>query len=158
RQRGNAAVDDDLEPGVRGLEAPHTGVIERGQLAVLLGREALEPGLARVHDEARAAGVGDDINKAIKVAFAVLVVDTDPALDGDRHAQPALHRRYAARNQLGLGHQTGAEPALLYPVRRTADIEVDFIVTKRLPQLRGIRERPRLAPGQLQGHGMFGRR
>ena len=58
----------DLELGMRRLQAIDARVVERRHLAVLLGRQPLQPGLARVHDEGAAAGVGDRVDEPLEVA------------------------------------------------------------------------------------------
>ena len=50
-QRFNAAIDHNSEPGKVSLEVVHPFVVERRDLAVLFGRETLQPGLARMHYE-----------------------------------------------------------------------------------------------------------
>ena len=84
-ERGDAAVDDDLQLGMRGLEPIHAAIVERRDLAVLLGRQALQPGLARMHDEGPAACRRDGRDEALEVRLAVLLVDADAALDRHRH-------------------------------------------------------------------------
>ena len=79
----------DLELGVRRLQPVDAVVVERRHLAVLLRRQPLQPGLARMHDEGAAAGAGHRVDEALEVRLAVLVVDADAALDRDRHAPRA---------------------------------------------------------------------
>ena len=52
----NAAVDDDRQVRMRGLQPVHEVVVERRDVAVLARRQAFEPGLARVHDQRIGAG------------------------------------------------------------------------------------------------------
>ena len=72
---------------------------------------------------------------------------------GTRHARP--HGRHAVGHQLRLGHQAGAEAALLHAVRRAADIEVDLVVAEPLADRRRLRELRRIAAAQLQRHRML---
>ena len=69
--------------------------------------------------------------------------------------------RFMAATPLGdqcrLRHQAGAETAVLHPVRRTSDIEIDFVVAEILADLRRGREIARLRTAELQRHRMFGR-
>ena len=55
-QRVDAAVEHDLRSRMRGLEPIDASVVERRHFAVLPRREALEPGLAGMHDERVDAG------------------------------------------------------------------------------------------------------
>src|SRR6185312_2674738 len=82
-EAGNAAIEDDLEIGMRGLEAMHQRVIERRHLAVLLRRQTLQPGLARVHDERIGARRLHASGEAEQGLGGVLIVDADAAFDGD---------------------------------------------------------------------------
>src|SRR6185437_12887830 len=69
----------------------------------------------------------------------------------------ALHGLDAGCNQLRLRHQAGAEAAVLHPVRRTADIEVDLVIAELLADLRRDREVARIGPAKLQRDGMLAR-
>ena len=71
---------------MRRLEAIDAAVVERRDLAVLLGRQPLQPGLARVHDERAAARIRNRVDEPLQIRLAVLVVDADAALDGHGHA------------------------------------------------------------------------
>src|SRR5690606_36023780 len=127
-----SAIDDDGKVGAFALKAVHDLVAKRRNLAVLLRTQALEPGLARVHDEYLAAGVGGNVDEAAEKPVTVAVVDADPALHRHRHRDRSTHRRHAARHQLRLRHQAGAEAAGLHPVAGTADVEVDLVEAGRL--------------------------
>ena len=72
-------------------------------------------------------------------------------------AHRALHRRDAIGDQCRLRHQAGAEAAVLHPVRRTADIEVDLVIAEILADLRGGREIARIGAAELQRDRMFAR-
>ena len=87
--------------------------------------------------------------------FRILIVDADPALHRDRNAHRALHRRDAVGDQRRLRHQAGAETAVLHPVRRTADIEIDFVIAEILADFRRRREIARIGAAELQRHRMF---
>ncbi len=154
-ERRDAAVDDDGQLRVRRLEPVDARVVERRHLAVLLRRQTLQPRLARMHDEGAHAGGGDDIDEALQVALAILLVDADAALDGHRNFDLPLHGGDAGRDKLRLGHQAGAEAALLHAVRRAADIEVDLVVAVRLADRRCLGERDRIGAAELQRHGML---
>ena len=112
---------------MRGLEPVDETVVERRNVAVLARRQALEPGLARVHDQRIGAGAFDRSRRSASSAvFGILLVDADAALDRDRHRDRGLHGGDAIADQRGLRHQAGAEAALLHAVRRAADIEIDL--------------------------------
>src|SRR5215211_7736933 len=81
---------------------------------------------------------GDDAaGQLVKRNFRILLVDADPALysHGDMHG--GLHSGYAIADQYRLGHQAGAKTAILHAIRRTAHIEIDFVVPEILTDLRG---------------------
>ncbi len=90
--------------------------------------------------------------------FRILVVDAEPAFDGDRNFHRALHRRDAPRDQIRLRHQAGAEAAILHPVGRAADIEIDLVVAKILADFaqpardRAGPSRPAAAPPDARWH------
>ena len=67
--------------------------------------------------------------------------------------------RFMACNAFGdqrrLRHQTGAEAAVLHPVRRAADIEIDFVVAEILADLRARREIARIRAAELKRDGML---
>jgi hypothetical protein len=143
--RLDATVDDNLQTGSRRLQAIDASVIQRRNFPVLLRRQTMQPGLARVHDEGLATSAAHRIDEPLEVGFAILIVNADAALHRHRNVHRGLHGRDARRNQRRLRHKTGAEAALLHPVRRTSDIEIDFVVATRgadrgrIGQLSGIR-------------------
>ena len=108
-------------------------IVERRDVAVFLRRQPVEPGLAGMHVNASHAR-GDDAPRSGRGAdLGILIVDAEPAFDGDGNTDRALHGADALGDQLRLRHQAGAEAAGLHPVRRTADVEVDLIVAKSSP-------------------------
>ena len=90
-------------------------------------------------------------HEPFQISLAVLIVDADAALDGDRHRHPRPHRRHAARDEIWLRHQAGAEASLLYPVRGAADVEVDLVVAEALADGGGLREPRGIGAAELQG-------
>ena len=118
------------EVGMRGLEPEHARIIERRHLAVLARRQALQPGLARMHDQRVGAGRLDRVGECRQRLLRVLVVDADAAFDRHRNCDRRLHRGDAIADQRRLRHQAGAEAALLHAVRRAADIEIDLVVAE----------------------------
>ena len=98
----------------------------------------------------------DRLRKNFERLLRVLRVDADAAFDRDRHRDGRLHRRDAVADQRRLGHQAGAEAAVLDAVRRTAGIEIDFVKAEIGADLRAFRERPRVRAAKLQSQRMFG--
>ncbi len=89
----------------------------------------------------------------------VLLIDADAAFDGDRdlalprHGSDAVGRRALAR-----AIEAGAEAALLHPIGRTADVEVDLVVAEvRGRCARTLRKLPGIRPTELERNRMFGR-
>ena len=155
RDGADAAVENDRQVGVRGLQPDHTAVVERRHVPVLLGRQTLQPGLAGVHHEARAAGGGDERDETLEVGLAVLIVDADAAFDRHRHADAGPHRRDQVGNQLRLGHEAGAEAALLHAIGRAADVEIDLVVAEVLADRGSLGELGWIRAAELQGDGML---
>ena len=67
-------------------------------------------------------------------------------------ATARLHGGDAFGHQRGLGHQAGAEAALLHPVGRAADIEIDLGIAEILAPARGLGQQRRIAAAKLQRH------
>ena len=105
--------------------------------------------------ECRATGSGDDIDKALQICLVVLIVDTDAALDRDDDRLAGPHSRNTICNELRLSHQAGAKAAFLNPIRRTADIEIDFIVAEVGADLGGLGEFSRIGTAELQRNRML---
>ena len=58
-------------------------------------------------------------------------------------------------DQRRLRHQAGAETAVLHPVRRTADIEIDLVIAELLADFRRDGEIARIRAAKLQRHRML---
>ena len=102
-----------------------------------------------MHDQ-RIRGRRDDAARQhVERDLRILIVDADAALDGDGNFDRALHRGNAFRDQLRLRHQAGTETAILHPVGRTADIEVDLVIAEILADLRGRCEVARIGTAKL---------
>src|SRR5258708_31494027 len=151
----DAAIDDDAHSRQRGLEPIYPVVVERREVTILLRRQSIEPGLAGVDDQRIRAGGDDAARQRIQRDFRILVVDADPAFDGHRNADRALHGVDTGGDQCRLRHQAGAKPAILHAIRWTADIEVDFVITEILANFRTRREVSRLGAAQLKRDAMF---
>ena len=154
-ETGDAAIDDDGHLRHRGFQPIYPVIVERRDVAILLRRQSVEPGLAGVDDQRVGAGRDDAARQLIQRSFRILIVDADPALHCDRNVHGKLHGMDAVSNQRRLSHQTGAKAAILHPVRRTADIEIDFVVAEILADLRTRREIARIGAAELKGYGMF---
>src|SRR5580704_13732310 len=153
----NAAVKNDSQAGMRTFEPIDAIVIEWRDFAVVLWRKSLQPGLAGMDDERIGAGLLDTLCKNLERLFGILLVDADPAFDGDGYGHRGLHRRNAFADKSRLGHQAGAEAAVPHPVRRTADVEIDLVKTQIRTDARAGRQRPRFGAAELQRQRMLGR-
>ena len=67
------------------------------------------------------------------------------------------HGGDAARHQVGLGHQAGAEAGVLHAAARAADVQVDLVIAEALADLGAARQRIRIGAAELQGDRMLGR-
>ena len=148
--RADPAVDDDLKVRIGALETIDAIIIERRDVAVLARRQSVEPGFTRVHDQRIGAGQLHFLRERIERCFGILVVDADAAFHGHGDRHRGLHRHNAVSNKIGLGHQTGAEPAFLHAVRRAADIEIDFTIAEIRPDARAFLQLPRIGASKLQ--------
>src|SRR2546430_8889858 len=152
---GDAAVDHDSELRKVLLEPIDVVVLEWRNLAVLLRREALQDGIARVDDEGSAAGRGDCGDEVPEKSVILDPVDAGSMLHRDRNADFPPDYRDALRDQRRLGHQAGAESALLHPLARAADVEVDLVVAVVRAELRAAGEILRVAAAELQADRML---
>jgi hypothetical protein len=161
-QRGDAAVDDHRQLRAFALERIRPFVAQRRHLAVLLWRQALEPGIARVHDEHSAAGLRDRVDEGAEDFIVFVVVDSEPTLHRDRHRflkrrNGIDHRRHAVGDQPRLTHQARTEAPGLDTVGGTADVEVDLVEAGFRTDPRGLRQQRRLAAAKLQRHRVLDR-
>src|ERR1700694_938870 len=136
----DAAINDDGHVRQSGLQSIYPVVVEWRDVTILLRRQSIEPGLGGMDDQCIRAGGDDVARQRIQRNFRILIVDADPAFDRDWNAHRALHGMDTSGNQRRLRHQAGAEPAILYPIRRAADIEIDFVVAEILANFRTGRE------------------
>ncbi|MNE61789.1 hypothetical protein D3C80_1570300 [compost metagenome] len=70
------------------------------------------------------------ICNGIKCSFWILVINANPAFHRDRHRNNLFHGRNATRNDIRCLHQAGAERSRLNAIRRTSDIQIDFVITE----------------------------
>ena len=132
----------------------HHLIAQRRNLAVLLRVQPIQPGIARVHHKAAAAGRGHHVHKAMHELIVLTPVNADTVLDRHRHLHHRLHRRHAISHPLGLGHQAGAKGPLAHPVTGATAVQVDLVVAIGLPLARGPRQQLRIIAAQLQHHAV----
>ena len=109
-----------------------------------------------MHDDRAAAAAATCLDEGLEVGLGVLVVDADAALNGDRHGDAPAHRRDAVGDERGLGHEAGAEAALLHAVGGAADVEVDLGVAHGLADGGGLGEARGHGAAELQRDGILG--
>jgi hypothetical protein len=97
--RRDAAVDDHLQSGPIALERIRPVVTQRRDFAVFLRRQALEPGIARMHDEHAAARGGHGVDEGEEVIEVVVVVDAQAALHRDRDSRRRRPSRRRCRRR-----------------------------------------------------------
>ena len=141
-QAADAAIEHDGEIRVRNLEPVHDGIVERRHLAIFARRQSLQPGFARVHDQRIGARRLHRRGKGKQRLIRILLVDADPAFHRHRNLDRRFHGGDAIGDQRRLRHQAGAEAALLHPVGRTADIEIDLVVAELFADARRLRQAP----------------
>ena len=154
-QRLDAAVDDDVQLREFLLQPIHRLVAERRNLAVLLRRQAFQPGLARMHDEGLAAGFGDGLDEAAHEHVVLGLVHAEAMLDGHRQPAGAAHLGDRLGHQCGLVHQAGAEAVLLHALGGAAAVEVDLVVAVARADLGALAQLMGIGAAQLQRHRML---
>ena len=97
------------ERGELALQPMHARIVERRNLAILLRAQAVQPRLARVHDERVAAGRRDGRDEAAHELVGIVVVDAEPRLHRHGHRNGAAHRGDAVRDSARIEHQRRAE-------------------------------------------------
>ncbi len=108
-----------------------------------------------MHHEFGATAAGNGVDELQERVVIFLLVHAQPAFHRDRHADRILHGGDALGDHRGFLHQTGAEAAGLHPIRRAADIEVDFGVTVLLGDAAGFGEVRGITAAELQGQGLL---
>jgi hypothetical protein len=101
-------------------------------------------------------GALDGAGQRLERRLRVLIVDADATFDGDGQLDRGRHRRNAVADENRLGHQAGAEAALLHAFGGTADVEIYLVVAELLGDARALRELPRIAAAKLQGNRVLG--
>ena len=103
-----------------------------------------------MHDEGRAARLRHRVDEPVEALLRVLVVDADAAFDRDGQRRRFAHGGDALGDEIGLGHEAGAEPPRLHAVRGTADIEVDLVIAVLGADPRRRGELLRIAAAELK--------
>src|SRR5262245_7387568 len=154
-ERADAAIQYDFERGVIALQPIDTLIVQWRNAAVILGREAFEPGLARVNDERGAACASDLSSETIEPFLLILFVNADAAFDRHRNRYGSTHGDEAFGDVIGLGHETSAEAALLQAVGWTTAVQVDLAIAIVLADAAGERQFARVGAAELQGDRLF---
>ncbi len=156
-QRADAAVDHDGQVRAAALQPVDDVVVERGDVPVFLGAEALQPGLAGVDHKGRHPGLVAAFDQSEQALVRILLVHPDAALDGGRHSDGCGDGGHALGHQIRLAHQAGAETAALHPVRRAADVQVDLDIAHVLANAGGLGQFGGIRAAELQGDGLLER-
>ncbi len=125
-------------------------VVERRNLAILLGRKPGQNRFARVHDEGVDTRGRDRVDECREKLIVVAVIDADPAFHGDRQVRAITQSAHAIGHQGGLQHEASAERAILDAVAGAADIEIDLGVTRHGADTRRFGKLLGIAAAQLQ--------
>src|SRR5664280_1415029 len=147
----NAAIEDEAETRKVMLQAVDRLVAQRRHLPVFLRAQAMQPGIAGMDDEDLAtAPLADGADEIAHESVVLEAIDADAMFHGHRNGNGVAHRLDAIGDQLGLGHETGAERAALDPLARAAAVEVDLVVAPTLTEPRTRGESRRVAAAELQ--------
>ena len=149
---GEAAVDGKGELRKVGLQLAHHLVAQGRNIAVFLRAQALQPGIARVHDEHGAACIRHGAHEVAHKAVAFFLVDANAVLHRHGHVHHVAHGFHAVGHQLRRLHQAGAKGSALHAVAGAAAVEVDFVIAPLGAQPCGLGQVGGLAAAQLQGH------
>ena len=152
---GDTAVDGNGELREITLELLRQFIPQGRYLAVFFGAQALEPGVARMHDERAAATLGDGADKIAHKIVALVLVNAYAVLDGDRHLHHIDHGLDTIGHQLRLAHQARTKGAALHPLAGAAAVQVDLVIAPLFTQARAVRQISRLTATQLQRHRVF---
>ena len=155
RRGGEAAIDRDGQMRKVALELVRHGITQRRHFAVFFRAEALEPGVAGMHDEGAATGITHRANKIADKVITLVFVDTNAVLHRDRHVHHIHHGFDAIGHQHRLIHQAGAKSAALHPLARATTVQVDFVVTPLRTQAGAVGQVGGFTPAQLQSQGML---
>mmetsp|Transcript_29497 Transcript_29497/g.57879 ORF Transcript_29497/g.57879 Transcript_29497/m.57879 type:complete len:226 (-) Transcript_29497:299-976(-) len=156
-QRRDAAVDRNVQ--VRKiLFHPHDqGIVERRNITVFLGTEALQPGFASMDRDPLTASGHDAGQKFGQDDICVLIIHANATFDGYFGVHSGAHRHNTIGHEARIAHQDGTKCARLDPIRRAAAVQIDLRIARRLPQLGRLGQFRRIRAAQLQRHRMFRR-
>ena len=155
-QAADPAVEDDGQARPFLLEPSDQVVVEGRNIAVLLGRQALQDRLARVDDEGVDPGARAGVHQGEETGLRVLVVHADPALHRRRNLHSLPDGGHALGHEVRLEHEAGPEAPGLHPVGGAADVQVDLAIPEVLTNPRRRRQLRWVAAPQLEGDGMLG--
>jgi hypothetical protein len=158
REAGDPAVDADYKVGEPLLHLQHEVVVQGRDLAVLLRRKALEPGLARMDDDVADPCPGQRLDEMGQDSFRILLIDADAALHRHRGVGFRLHRADTVGDKLWPLHQHCAEAAGLHAVRGTTAVQVDLVIGPGRCDPHGLGQLARVRTAQLKGNRVFDRR
>ena len=156
-QRGNAAIDRNMQIGEIAFHLHHQIVIQRRHIAVFLGAEPLQPRLAGVDGETGDAGGADRFKKSRQDFAWFLLVHTNAAFHGDFNIRGGDHFGATLGHQRGFFHQHRAKTARLHPIRGAADVQVDLVIALVIANAGGRGQFHRIRPAQLHCDGVFRR-
>src|SRR5450830_317051 len=108
-----------------------------------------------MHDKSIATGSSNGPDEIAHKVIGLDIVDAYAMLDRDIDAHRIAHGFDAVGHQHRLGHQAGAKGAFLHPLRGTAAVQIDLIVTPLLTQLGAFGKICGFAAAELQGERMF---
>ena len=119
-------------------------IVQRRDLPILLGTQAVEPCLACMNNEGIATGRTNFIEKLLQKLVRIRIVNADTRLDGNRNPHLGAHRPDTVSHQGGMRHQAGTKATILHPIRGASHIQVDFVIAALFGNTG--------TPGQLFGH------
>ena len=154
----DAAVDGDGQQRKVGLQAVRHLVTQRRDFAVFLRAQALQPGVARVHDEDLAAtALSHGADEVAHEAVILTAGDADAVLHRHRQRCRVAHGLHTLGHQGRFGHQAGAKGTALHTFAGAAAIQIDLVVAPLFGQFGAGRQVGGFAATQLQRHRVFDR-
>ena len=81
-----------------------------------------------MHDKSFASGFSNGGDKITHVLVAILIINTDPVLNGHINTGTVLHSLNTVSDQLRMSHQTCAYHVVLNAIARATHVKVDLIV------------------------------
>ena len=102
RDAVDAAIQDNRKIGTHGRLTRYQRIVKRRDLAVLGRTETGEPGLASMDNDTPHAGALHRVKKPWQGFVGVLIIDADPAFDGDLGLRTHPAWRAGSRQQAGV--------------------------------------------------------